>query len=281
MAAQSPGPVPPRFGDLKLRVVSGLAAAAVGLTLLYFGGVWTMFLVGTVAGAMAWELRSITLHRGGPCGFDAAYLLTGVVGGVVVAEFYSAPLAVLWLVWLLAGSAFDDIVRGRKHAIVWASLGGAYIGGAAIAFSALRAQGEHGFAIVLWLVLVVAATDIGAYFAGRVIGGPRLWPRVSPKKTWAGLGGGIALAVLTGLVFSLLTAESRILPVCIVSAVAAIVAQAGDLAESAVKRHFGVKDSSGLLPGHGGALDRFDGLMAVALVAGLVIWGRGQAVLIW
>jgi len=281
MTATPPGPAHQRFSDLRLRIVSGVVAAGAGLTLLWLGGVWAMLLIAVVAGAMTWELRSITLHGGGPCGFDVAFLLTGVVGGVVAALFYSVPLALVWLLWLLVGSSIADFLRGRRPALLWGTLGSAYIGSAAIALLALRALEPHGLATAVWLVLVVAATDIGGYFAGRLIGGPKLWPRVSPKKTWAGLGGGAVLAVLAGALVSLAVPESRLLPVCAVSAVTAVVSQGGDLAESAVKRHFGVKDSGRLIPGHGGALDRFDGLMAAALAAGLLTWWRGGAVFIW
>ncbi|MEM6357157.1 MAG: phosphatidate cytidylyltransferase, partial [Pseudomonadota bacterium] len=111
--------------------------------------------------------------------------------------------------------------------------------------------------------------------------GPKLWPAVSPKKTWSGLGGAVALAALTGLIFSWLTTGTFFEEVVTVSAAAALCAQAGDMAESAVKRRFGVKDSSGLLPGHGGALDRFDGLMAATLVVALVTLWRGQTVFVW
>jgi phosphatidate cytidylyltransferase len=138
-----------------------------------------------------------------------------------------------------------------------------------------------GFAAALWLFLVVAAADVGGYFAGRLIGGPKLWPRVSPKKTWAGSLGGIALAVAMGAMFSAVVSGTDPGEVCMLSAAVALVSQAGDLAESALKRHFGVKDSGRLLPGHGGALDRFDGLVAAALAAALVAWWRGGTVLVW
>ena len=141
--------------------------------------------------------------------------------------------------------------------------------------------GSLGKVPALWLFLVVVSADVGGYFAGRLIGGPKLWPRVSPKKTWAGAGGGIGLAVLLGGLFSWATSGTYFLQVCVVSAGAAVVSQVGDLAESALKRHFGVKDSGRLLPGHGGALDRFDGLIAAALVVALIVWWRGQTIFIW
>ncbi|MEL6220968.1 MAG: phosphatidate cytidylyltransferase, partial [Pseudomonadota bacterium] len=110
---------------------------------------------------------------------------------------------------------------------------------------------------------------------------PKLWPSVSPKKTWAGLGGGIALAFASGGLFSWATTGTYYHEVCTVSAVAALLAQSGDLAQSAMKRRFGVKDAGSIIPGHGGALDRFDGLMAATLVAAAVTFWRGKTVFIW
>ena len=133
----------------------------------------------------------------------------------------------------------------------------------------------------LWVFLVVAAADVGGYFAGRLIGGPKLWPRVSPNKTWAGAGGGAALAVGLGGLFSWATTGTYFVQVCAVSAGVAVLSQGGDLAESALKRHFGVKDSGRLLPGHGGALDRFDGLAAAVLAVALITWWRGTTIFVW
>lgn len=281
MAGTSPNSPSQRFGDLRLRIATAAGATAVGLVLLYLGGAWAMLLIAAGAGAMIWEYRSITLHRGGACGFDATFLMAGVVGAVVVAELYAPLPALVWLLWMLIGAALNDVIAGRRGAAGWGALGGAYIGGAAIALYSLRVQEPLGLAAALWLVLVVAATDIGGYFAGRLIGGPKLWPRVSPNKTWAGLGGGIALAIFAGALFGLLVRNVALLPTCVASAIAAVIAQGGDLAESALKRHFGVKDSGQVLPGHGGALDRFDGLTAAALAAGLLTWWRGETVFVW
>jgi phosphatidate cytidylyltransferase len=122
---------------------------------------------------------------------------------------------------------------------------------------------EQGRGPLLWVLFLVWATDSGAYFAGRAIGGPKLAPRISPKKTWAGLAGGMLAAALVGWAM-----QNGVMPgawrLAAASAALAVVAQAGDLAESGLKRYFGVKDSSQLIPGHGGVLDRLDGLLAVA-----------------
>jgi len=281
MAAKSPSVSSRRFSDLKIRIVSGFTAAAVGLTLIYLGGIWVMGLIALVTGVMIWEFRSITLHHGSACGFDVAFLLCGVVGAVAMAHFISFPAAFVWLLWSLVAGAVTDFVAGRRGAMVWGVLGGTYLGVAGLGFIYLRAMEPQGFNTALWIFLVVASADVGGYFAGKLIGGPKLWPKVSPKKTWAGAGGGVAMAVTAGGLFSWATTGTNFLPVGVVSAAAAVVSQGGDLAESALKRHFGVKDSGRLLPGHGGALDRFDGLVAAVLVVALITWWRGQTVFIW
>lgn len=271
-----------RFADLKLRIITGAAAAAVGLGLMWLGGVWAMLLIALVSGLMMTEFRAITLQSGADRSrTEVPILIGGVVGGVAVAHFYGFPVALRWLVWSLVAALIADLVVGRRKAMSWGIIGGAYIGLAAIGLLYLREEEPHGLVTVVWLVIVVAAADVGGYFAGRLIGGPKLWPQVSPKKTWAGAAGGIGLAMFAGGLLSLATAGTHFVAILIVSALAAVISQGGDLAESAFKRHFGVKDSGRLMPGHGGALDRFDGLMAAALAAALVTWWRGQSVLIW
>jgi phosphatidate cytidylyltransferase len=145
-------------------------------------------------------------------------------------------------------------------------------------------RGDVGGArLILWLMATVWATDIGAFFAGRLIGGPKLAPRISPKKTWAGLIGAMASAGLVGIVadFSVPGAPGAAV-LAAAGAVMAVVAQAGDLGESWVKRHFGAKDSSALIPGHGGLLDRVDGLLAAALALAAWQWfSSGGGVLSW
>lgn len=281
MAAVPPDAPSARFADLRTRVLSAVALTAVALTSLYLGGIWAMLFVAAACGAMMWEFRSVTLHRGGPCGMDAAYPVSAVAGAAVVSVLWSPAGALVWLAWTVPASAVADLLGGRRRAVGWGLLGTVYLGLAGIAFLYLRGSGAEGFAVVVWLFFVVAASDIGGYFAGRLIGGPKLWPRVSPKKTWAGSLGGIALAVLAGGAFGALMPGAHPGTVGLASAITALVSQAGDLAESALKRHFGVKDSGRLLPGHGGALDRFDGLVAATLAVGVVTWWRGETVLIW
>jgi phosphatidate cytidylyltransferase len=153
------------------------------------------------------------------------------------------------------------------------------MGAAMCALIVFRERGTEGALVILWLVLIVVAADVGAYFAGRTIGGPKLWPRVSPGKTWAGALGGLAFAAVTGIVFGL-AAGWALWQVALLSIGVGVASQLGDLLESAVKRHFGVKDASRLIPGHGGVMDRLDGVMggvlffAVCELLGLGALGR-------
>ncbi len=162
-------------------------------------------------------------------------------------------------------------------------LGALYIGLPVLAFAWLRSDVEYGRVVLFWLLAVVWATDIFAYFAGRSIGGPKMAPRLSPNKTWAGLAGGAAGAMLAGGLTAMWLGAA-IGGLVIVSGALAVVAQAGDVTESALKRRAGVKDSGALIPGHGGILDRVDGLMFAAVGAAAIALLRGgeaHGVLLW
>jgi phosphatidate cytidylyltransferase len=140
----------------------------------------------------------------------------------------------------------------------------------------LRLDAEKGFIALIFVLLIVWVTDSGGYFAGRGIGGPKLWPRVSPKKTWAGAIGGFAASLAVAAIFAALDL-GKAGPLLMISGVLSVVSQLGDLFESAVKRRFGVKDSSQIIPGHGGLLDRLDGFVAAVAVAALFGLLRGGA----
>lgn len=270
-----------RFSDLRLRLLSALGIAAVALLCVWLGGIWIALLAAAAGLIMVLEWRSITAERGGPAGARAAPYGAAAAGGVLLLLLAPIWLAVLWLLALSALGAFLDLRRGRREAALWAVLGTLYIGGAAMAFVGLRGFDPYGFLTIIWAALVVIAADVGGYFAGRTFGGPKLWRRVSPNKTWSGMVGGVVLASLIGGLFSWGTTGTYFLEVCTVSAVAALLSQAGDLAESALKRRFGVKDAGTLIPGHGGLLDRLDGHIPAILVAAIVTFSRGQAVFIW
>jgi phosphatidate cytidylyltransferase len=145
----------------------------------------------------------------------------------------------------------------------------------------LRNDESAGRDVVFWLMIVVWAADTGAYIAGRLIGGPRLAPRISPNKTWAGLAGGVGLAAATSAGFAGASGQPYLFAPAAIGAMMGLAAQAGDLAESWMKRKFGVKDTSALIPGHGGLLDRVDGLLMVILVVALIAAADEGALFRW
>mgnify|MGYP006274404505 FL=1 len=274
-------PASGRFADLGQRTLSALVLGGVALGVIWLGGTAMALLVGALAAAMAWEWRAMTRAPAIPALADAEPAVVALAGAVAVAHGAGFAAGLAWLVAALALAALIDVVRRRGAAGAWLMAGGVYIGLGCLAFLSLRAFEPFGFLTILWVILTVMAADVGGYFGGRLIGGAKLWPAVSPKKTWAGLLGGVGLAFVLGGLFSWATTGTYFEEVCTVSAIAALLAQGGDLAESAAKRHFGVKDAGTLIPGHGGALDRFDGLLAASLVAAAVTHWRGQTVFIW
>lgn len=248
------------FTDLRARVLSGVAMAAVGVGAIWAGGYLFAALAIVLAGLMGWELTQMMdpgADAGRPqgAGFSAA-LLVGVFS-LMVGGWLS-------LAGLVAGAVALALRMPRDRAIYGAYLVMAMV--AAHGLIGLRAGFGPGF--VLWLLGIVVASDVAGYFAGRILGGPKFWPRVSPKKTWSGTVAGWLLAAVVGWV---LMQAMGLGPVVIaLSALLAFAGQMGDIAESAIKRHMGVKDSSNLIPGHGGVLDRFDAMIAVAALAYLM-----------
>ncbi len=183
----------------------------------------------------------------------------------------------------VAGAVAVFMIARREDGAhsAWLASGALWIALPCVLLLWLAPPDGSGRATLLWVLAIVWATDIGAYAFGSRIGGPRLAPRWSPRKTWAGLFGGVLCAALTGWAAAWLLDEPAVLPVVMLSAGLAIVGQFGDLAESAAKRRFGVKDTSDLIPGHGGLLDRLDGLLAVIPAVALVTVLRGGSVLAW
>lgn len=266
-------PSPGRFEDLLTRSLTGLVLGALTLAAAAVGGVWNALFFGVAAAAMVWEMARIT---GAPTGIPVICLIAAAFASVLVTE---ATLLRFGMLVLLAGAGLALATGPRRDP--WLLGGFAWIGLAMCCVEGLRDDPVYGFEAVLWLFLTVIASDVGGYFGGRLIGGPKLWPRLSPKKTWAGSLAGMALAALVGALFSRMTTGTFVEEVVPVSALVAFVAQLGDLGESALKRRFGAKDSSGLLPGHGGVLDRLDGLMAAAIVSAAITFARGKSIFIW
>lgn len=282
------GPAPPSdraplndvFFDLRLRTLSGVLLGVAAAGAIYLGGWVTALLSAAGAAAMAWEYRGFVRFdpstRSRQKFLAVAFAATAFAAPILAFsadEFWVAglfALAAALVFWLIDGH------RGR-----WTGPGFLVIAASTAAFVWMRELPQYGLATTIWLVCVVVATDVGGYFAGRLIGGPKLAPKLSPKKTWSGLAGGIGLAFIVGGLFSYFTTGTYAEEVCTVSAIAALLAVAGDLGESRLKRRFGVKDASNLIPGHGGALDRLDGLMAATLVAAVVTFVRGKEIFIW
>lgn len=257
-------PKPVRFADLGLRLVSGLALAAIALADIWLGGYWLGGLAALAAALMMWELHRMVTGDG------RAFAPALVAGGLAAAG--SVIATAIW--GLNAGAAvvfagiLATMLTAPRDARVWLVAGLVYMALAMCFVTLLRATEGQGFPLVVWLILVVIAADVGAYFVGRMVGGPKLWPAVSPGKTWSGAIGGLAVAVAVGLAFGAWSGWGLV-RVGLLSAVVAVASQGGDLLESAVKRRFGVKDSSHLVPGHGGFMDRLDGVMGALWVFGL------------
>lgn len=249
--------------DLSARVGAGLIMAGITLAAELAGGWIFTVLLTLVAAVVSWEWSRIV--RGD---IDLpAYVHVGAVIAAVL--FWGLGYAKVALVLVVLATAGVGILSIGQHGVL-SGLGVAYAALPTIALVWLRADEPFGGHAVLFLMLVVVATDTAAYFSGRLIGGPKLWPRVSPKKTWAGLIGGMAAAAAVGAMFAYAVPIGRPVTLGLFAAFLAVVAQAGDMAESALKRHFGAKDASSMIPGHGGFMDRVDGLVTVALMAALV-----------
>ncbi len=206
-------------------------------------------------------------------------LFVGAGALAVVAAMASGGLAI-YAVMAIAAFAIVMAFIGRA-APVWSGAGMLYAGALLISVLVLRMSLQHGLIAILWLFAIVWGTDILAYFSGRSIGGPKLWPRVSPSKTWSGFIGGVTGGAAAGTLLLLtLLPSTRAHPgkLIAMALVLAMISQGGDLFESAVKRRYGVKDSSNLIPGHGGAMDRLDGFAAAAICAALLGALRGGPV---
>lgn len=253
--------------DIWVRLASGLVLAVAGLAAVHAGGAWFLGLVGVVGLLLIYEWDRITTGNGP--GAMAALHALGFLAAMAAGVADRLDLA-LWAV--VAGvPASALLARGLGKPMVWPALALPYVALPCLAMIWLRFDATLGTAQVYWLLATIWATDTGAYAAGRSIGGPKLAPRISPKKTWAGLIGGMVAAVAVGGATAAAVGLPHPIGLALVSGVVGGWSQVGDLSESAMKRHFGVKDSSNLIPGHGGFLDRLDGLLFAAPVAAAAI----------
>ncbi|MCA8931236.1 MAG: phosphatidate cytidylyltransferase [Rhodospirillaceae bacterium] len=257
-----------RLSNLQARIATAfvIGPLAIAAAWLHHGTWVALIAVAVVAGGREWA-RMMVPHAALPL---TLRLGAGLAATAVVASLFGVPwglgvlvaaVALAWLPWPVAGEA------ALVGPLAWGLL---YLGPSAVALVWLHAQPGIGLTLVIWVLVVVWTTDIGAYASGRSIGGPRLWPAVSPRKTWAGFVGGLVLGSLGGLAVRRLAVGDLSPSVVAVAVAVSLASQAGDLLESGIKRRHGVKDTGGLLPGHGGVLDRLDGLFVAAPVFAMI-----------
>jgi phosphatidate cytidylyltransferase len=264
--------------NLLMRVAAALVLAPAAIAIAYAGGwLWTALVTVTAIGLYV-EWLTIVGAR---------------TPRVMAAGILTLFGAAVWLGIGRIGATYVIVALGvivaallSPHRRGWAALGGCYAFAALVASVAVRLDPVWGFTALMFVLLIVWVTDIGGYFAGRGLGGPKLWPRVSPKKTWAGAIGGFALSLAVAGGFAA-AGLGKAGPLLLLAAVLSIASQLGDLFESAVKRRFGVKDSSQIIPGHGGLLDRLDGYVAAIVLAAIFGFLRagadsvGRGLMVW
>lgn len=250
--------------ELRRRILSAIVLAGLAVGFDYAGVVPFATLVTACAAMVVWEWSGLVRGRG----VDAALLVS--LGTLVLATILTTlGFAAFGLVAILAGAIAVVPLSFRARPYL-TSLGVLYCGIPAVSLVWLRSDTDHGALAILLLYLVVWATDTAAFISGRTFGGPKLWPQVSPNKTWSGLAGGVLGAVVAAVLVASFVSGVSMLALGIKAALLALVSQGGDLAESALKRAFGAKDSSNLIPGHGGFLDRLDGFVAAATLAAVI-----------
>jgi phosphatidate cytidylyltransferase len=273
--------VPLTANNLLLRVISAAVLAPLALVAAYIGGLPFALFWGIAAVVVLWEWMTLVV---GP---NLRLLVFSCAAAIAVADLLAwvgRPVTALFIIGLgaLAGAIFAP---GERRPWVIAGVG--YAGGMALAPVLLRADAGFGFAVILLLFAIVWTTDVLGYFAGRAFGGPKLWPSVSPKKTWSGAICGTVGAIAIALFVAAQFGSFDRIAIITVALLLSVVAQAGDLFESWVKRRFDAKDSSHIIPGHGGVMDRLDGFWAAAVAGCAVGVLRGgfdepaRSVLIW
>jgi len=278
---QRPGP---RWSSTELgaRVISGVIMVAIALAVAYQGG-WSFAFFWLLAG-IAIVVEWTDMVRVEP---RLPVRILCIAGLVLLTLFYLAGIG--FGIGVLAAGVVAlltvTIPRSTRDRL-WALGGYSYAAVIVLVPTIMRDRADFGLVGLVWMFAVVWATDIAAYFTGRSLGGPKLWPRVSPKKTWAGAIGGFVASLVIAAGFAAF-GYGKALPLLVLAAALSIAAQFGDLFESAVKRHFGVKDSSHIIPGHGGLMDRLDGFVAAIVLAAIFgslrggLDGVGRALMIW
>ncbi|EDP63769.1 CDP-diglyceride synthetase [alpha proteobacterium BAL199] len=269
----------PARSDLRLRVVSSMVMVPAAAATVFAGGPAFQLGVAMVCGLMAWEWGSLVAERPGRTLARSLVLAGSAIAlawMLMRGPYEGVAVAVAWALGLIIAGRFMKVPRAPWLAVAIISVA---MPGIAILW--LRNNPPLGLETVIWALATVVLTDVGAYAAGRTIGGPKLMPSVSPSKTWAGLAGGVVAAVSGALVASAVVEGVNPWGLAPIAALLAVVAQIGDLMESAVKRMFRVKDSGRIIPGHGGVLDRVDGQIAVLPLVALAVHVSGRSILAW
>lgn len=247
------------FSDLRVRLISAVVMVVIGVLAIWAGGLVFLTLLGLVGAVMIWELSRMLDTK---LANSKTIPLAMIGGAAILRAGYDSRIWALSVLFLAPAIGLVLLRRDRMLFLVYALI----ISFAVAGLFWIRAG--LGLSWTVWLILVVVAADIGGYFFGRIVGGPKILPAISPKKTWSGTLGGWLLAALVGLGFMFW--DTAGIGIVTLSVLTAFASQLGDVGESAVKRRGGVKDSSTLIPGHGGFLDRFDGLIGGALFA--LLW---------
>jgi phosphatidate cytidylyltransferase len=271
----------PRGSELALRVCSALVLVPLALATAYLGDWPFAVFWGVAAMGVLWEWTSLV------AGTDRRFvLMTGAASLALAFALVVSGLPLAAVIVLAIGTlAAASLAPAERR--LWIAGGIPYAGTLGVAPIVLRSDGEDGFLAVIFLFAVVWTTDIAAYFIGRAAGGPKLVPQVSPNKTWSGAIGGTLAAIVVALVLAKMAALAGLFAIAMLAIVLSVSAQAGDVFESFLKRRFGAKDSSHLIPGHGGLMDRLDGFVTASVVAALIGLARGgfeapgRGLLVW
>jgi phosphatidate cytidylyltransferase len=271
----------PRGGELVLRVCSALVLVPLAIGTAYVGGWPFAVFWGVAAMGVLWEWSALV------AGADRRSVLMTGAASLVLALALVVTGHLLAAVIVLAMGTLGAAGLAPTERRTWVACGIPYAGALGIAPVVLRFDSEGGFLAMIFLFAIVWATDIVAYFVGRIVGGPKLMPHVSPKKTWSGALGGTLAAVGAAVVVAKGAALVGLFAIAMLAVVLSVFAQGGDLFESFLKRKFGAKDSSHLIPGHGGLMDRLDGFVTASVVAALIGLARGgfeapgRGLLVW
>jgi phosphatidate cytidylyltransferase len=258
-----------RGSELVLRICSASVLVPLAVGTAYVGG-WPFALFwGLAAMGVLWEWTSLVARA------DQRSVLATGAASLALAVALTVTGYLLAAVIVLAMGALGAAALALAERRMWVAGGIPYAGALAVAPIVLRSDNENGFLAVIFLFAIVWTTDIAAYFVGRTVGGPKLMPQVSPKKTWAGALAGVVAAVVVALALVKVAAQTDLFSIAMLAVALSVFAQGGDLFESFLKRRFGAKDSSHLIPGHGGLMDRLDGFVTASVVAALIGLARG------